>query len=79
MNFEFDTALGDSLQKHTKEIYKIAFFCEYQYLGFLKADFYRGFRIQFCLKFGRSFGAKTTQFDVIVIRNISFQALTKNF
>ena len=33
------------------EICKIAFFCEYQYLGFFKSQhFFRGFRIQFCFQ-----------------------------
>ena len=34
------------------EICKIAFFCEYQYLGFFKSQpiFLRGFRNQFCFQ-----------------------------
>ena len=34
------------------EIFKIAVFCWYQYLGFFKksADFFWGFRIQFCFQ-----------------------------
>ena len=47
-----------------------------------KADLYTNFCKTFILTVSNlveGFGVKTTQFDVIVIRNMSFQALTKNF
>ena len=54
MNFKFDTALHNNkfVWKHNVEICKIAFFCEYQYLGCFKSQqIFSGALLEFSLVF----------------------------